>query len=86
MTRFQIELPDDLTKAIEEEVAAGRYPSVSEYVGSLIRDDLSRSENQQLEKLLRQRLEGGPSAPMEDADFDAIRARLEKHLAKRANP
>jgi antitoxin ParD1/3/4 len=77
MSTLEIILPDELKSLAEKQVAAGRYASVSDYVTNLIRQDQERVEQDRVEPLLGDRLQAGPSKPMTDEDFDAIRKRLD---------
>src|SRR5438552_15552711 len=83
MSTLHITLPDDLKSLAEKQVAQGRYANLSEYVTSLIRQDQDRAERDRLESLLQQRIDSGPSTPMTDADFDAIRRRLDDHASRK---
>jgi antitoxin ParD1/3/4 len=86
MTTLNISLPDDVRQLLDRQVNSGRYTSVSEYVASLIREDLDRLDRRQVEAKLLDRLACGPSRPMSDADFDVIRNRLEDEIARRRKP
>lgn len=81
MSTLEITLPDELKAVAERRIAAGRFSNLSEYVSSLIQRD--RAETEDLERLLRQRLNAGPATPMTDADFDRIRERVEVEIARR---
>ena len=83
MTRLQIDLPDDVQRLANEEVASGRFPSLSKYLTALIRKDHSRPTEREVSRLLLQRLQSGSSREMFDSDFDAIRTRLEKEIERR---
>ena len=43
-TTLNISLPDDLYLFIRDQVEAGAYASISEYVRALVREDYSRSD------------------------------------------
>jgi len=86
MTTVNISLPEDVGALADEQIAAGRFASLSEYVASLIRDDRQRLEHLAAEAKLRQRIESGPSVEMTDDHFDRIRERLEAGIARRRSP
>jgi Arc/MetJ-type ribon-helix-helix transcriptional regulator len=86
MTTVNLSLPEDIGALAEEQVAAGRFASLSEYVASLIRDDRQRLEQLAAEAKLRQRIDSGPSVEMTDDHFDRIRERLEAEITRRRSP
>ena len=86
MTTLNISLPDEVRSLADEQVASGRFASVSDYVASLIREDGERAERQRVEGLLLRRLNAGPARDVTDGDFDAIRSRLESEIARRRTP
>ena len=86
MTTFNISLPDDVRELLDQQVSNGRYASVSEYVASLIREDRDRLDRHQVEAKLLERIAAGPSRPMSNADFDAIRNRVEDQITRRRRP
>ncbi|HYE19551.1 MAG TPA: hypothetical protein VEA69_13955 [Tepidisphaeraceae bacterium] len=80
MSTLEITLPDDLKRRAEEQAAAGRYATVSEYVAALIASDPLGGA---LEAHLVSRVKSGPPTPMTDSDFGTIRSRLEGAIAGR---
>jgi antitoxin ParD1/3/4 len=62
MQTMNISLPDPLKRYIEEQVSAGGYSSVSEYVRELLRADQQRKAEARLEELV---LEGLQSESLE---------------------
>jgi antitoxin ParD1/3/4 len=60
MTTHQIELPDTAQSFVEEQVAAGQFTSVSEFVVRLIEQARQDSARQRVEALLLEGLESGP--------------------------
>ena len=68
-----ISLPDQLKEFVDEQVSAGHYSSVSEYVGDLIRDDEKRKAQDQLEVFLMEGIESGEPTEMTRQDWDDIR-------------
>lgn len=72
MQSMNISLPEPLKQFVDDQIAAGRYSSVSEYVRELIRDDEKRKAEDRLESLLLEGLESDES-PLTSEDWAAIR-------------
>ena len=72
MQSMNISLPDPLKQFVDDQIAEGRYSSVSEYVRELIRADEKRKAEERLEALLLEGLQGDESA-MTPNDWKAIR-------------
>lgn len=79
---LQIDLPDDVRRLADEEIASGRFANLSEYLATLIREDRDRAD-QRVREVLKARLQSGPSQEMTDSAFDDIRDRLETEIARR---
>jgi Arc/MetJ-type ribon-helix-helix transcriptional regulator len=79
---LQIDLPDDVRRLADEQIASGRFASLSEYLATLIREDQNRFD-ERVRDVLRARLQSGPGTEMADAAFDAIRNRLDAEIARR---
>lgn len=73
---MNISLPDALKSFVDEQVAGRGYGSSSEYVRELIRKDQDR---QNLRGLLLEGASSPPTAPVDDAYFDALRKRARAH-------
>ena len=69
-TSMNVSLPETLKEYVQERVSEGRYSNPSDYVRSLIREDMHRHAERQLETLLLEGLNSGPAKPVE---WDAIR-------------
>lgn len=72
MDSMNISLPEPLKRFVDEQIAAGRYSSASEYVRTLIREDEKRKAQERLDALLLEGLEGAESALTKD-DWASIR-------------
>ncbi len=72
MQSMNISLPEPLKQFVDDQIAAGRYSSVSEYVRELIRNDEKRKAEDRLEALLLEGLESDES-PLTSEDWAAIR-------------
>lgn len=84
MESMNISLPTPLKRFVDEQIAAGRYSSASEYVRDLIRDDEKRKVDECLEALLLEGLEGEES-PLTREDWTAIRKEALSRVAAREN-
>ena len=51
-TSMNVSLPETLKEYVQERVSEGRYSNPSDYVRSLIREDMHRHAERQLETLL----------------------------------
>lgn len=72
MQSMNISLPDPLKKFVDDQIAEGRYSSVSEYVRELIRADEKRKAEDRLEALLLDGL-NGEETELTREDWSAIR-------------
>jgi antitoxin ParD1/3/4 len=72
MQSMNISLPEPLKQFVDDQIASGRYSSVSEYVRELIRDDEKRKAEDRLGALLLEGLESDES-PLTSEDWAAIR-------------
>lgn len=72
MQTMNISLPEPLKEFVDNQIAEGRYSSVSEYIRELIRDDEKRKAEGRLESLLLEGLESEESELTRE-DFAAIR-------------
>jgi antitoxin ParD1/3/4 len=72
MQSMNISLPEPLKQFVDQQIAAGKYSSVSEYVRELIRDDEKRKAEDRLEALLLEGLESDES-PLTSEDWASIR-------------
>src|SRR3546814_4184264 len=75
MGTMNISLPDALKSFVDEQVASRGYGTSSEYVRALIRKDLDR---QRLRGLLLEGAASAPTAPVDAAYFDGLRARVRR--------
>ncbi len=73
MQTMNISLPEQLKEFVDEQVASGRYSSVSEYVRELIRDEEKRKAQENLETMLLEGIRGGTPTEMTRQDWTEIR-------------
>lgn len=85
MESMNISLPEPLKRFVDEQIAAGRFSSVSEYVRALIREDEKRKAQERLEALLLEGLEGDES-PLTQEDWASIRKEALARVTKRQKP
>ena len=72
MDNMEISIPENLKRFVDDQVAGGRYGSVSEYVRQLIQADQERAAESELETLLMEGL-ASDETPMTAADWADIR-------------
>ena len=70
-TTLNVSLPEPLKEYVQERVSEGIYSNPSDYVRSLIRDDMRQSAQRRLETLILDGLNSGDPKPI---DWAAIRA------------
>ena len=72
---LNITLSDDLREHVFQRASEGRYSTISEYIGELIRGDQRRRSQKRLESLV---LEGLESAPREmtPGDWEELKGRV----------
>jgi antitoxin ParD1/3/4 len=86
MHTMNIAIPEQLKAFVQREVERRGYSSVSEYVRDLIRGDQERQAIAALEADILKGLESGPSTPMTQEDWQAIRHEVRRHSAQRQHP
>jgi antitoxin ParD1/3/4 len=72
MTTLNISLPEQMRTFIESQVSRGLYSTASDYIRNLIRDDQKREDQERLESLLLDALEGGGSQEVTPEFFRAV--------------
>ena len=60
MSHLEIQMPDSTEQFIQEQVAAGKFASASEYVVDLVEQDRQRAARKDLQELLLTGLQSGP--------------------------
>jgi antitoxin ParD1/3/4 len=82
MQTMNISLPDQLKEFVDDQVGAGRYSSVSEYVRDLIRADEKRKAQEKLEAMLMEGIQSKPTE-MTRQDWADIRHEAVKQFEAR---
>ena len=80
---MNISLPDQLKEFVDDQVGSGRYSSVSEYVGDLIRDDEKRRAQEKLEAMLMEGIQSCGPTEMRRQDWEDIRREALKEFEAR---
>ena len=75
MTTLNISLPEQMRTFIESQVSKGSYSTASDYIRDLIRDDQKRKDQDRLESLLLDALEGAGSREVTPEFFERLRER-----------
>ena len=79
MSTMNISLPETLKTFVDEQVVSGGYGTSSEYMRALIRRDQDRAH---LRGLLLDGAASAPTAPVDGAYFDGLRARARDRQAR----
>jgi antitoxin ParD1/3/4 len=85
METMNIALPESMKHFVQEQVSAGGYSSVSEYVRDLIRADQKRKVEERMDSLLLEGLESGQPLAVTQEYWDEKKRKLTERLAK-SNP
>lgn len=70
---MNISLSETLREYVNERVAEGIYSNASDYIRALIRSDMKRRADQQLEATILESIASGPAVPMSQDDWQHIR-------------
>ncbi|TYQ32086.1 type II toxin-antitoxin system ParD family antitoxin [Pseudanabaena sp. UWO310] len=84
MTTLNVSLPDAMRDFIQEQIQAGSYSTVSEYLRYLIRQEQKRVAQEKLDAMLLEGLNSGESVEMTDELWDQMRSRLVDKLQQKA--
>lgn len=80
---MSISLPQQLKKYVQERAELGLYGTPSDYIRDLIREDLKRHEQEQLEAMLLEGLASGEAKPMTKKNWQDLRAEVHKRIDER---
>lgn len=83
MDALNISLPKAMKEYVQERVSTGGYGNTSEYVRDLIRGEQKQRAKEELEALIIEGINSGPSTPMTKADWQRLHDRLNKKAQKR---
>ena len=76
MQTMNISLPEPLKQYVEDQVGAGGYSSVSEYVRELVRADQKRKAKERLEAVLLEALNSGEPEVITPEWWDKLREEI----------
>jgi antitoxin ParD1/3/4 len=77
---MSVSLPAELKKHVQERVKQEHYGTPSDYIRSLIREDLKRGEQERLEAMLLEGLASGEARPMTKKDWQELRAEVRRRI------
>ena len=77
---MNISLPETLKEYVKERVAEGIYSNPSDYIRALIRSDMKRHSQEQLEAMLLEGINSGPATEMTRNDWDGIMEHAKQRL------
>ena len=80
-TTLNVSLPEPLKEYVQERVSEGIYSNPSDYVRSLIRDDMRQSANRRLETLVLEGINSGDPVALDGAEWESIEQEVQKRLA-----
>lgn len=72
MDVLNVSLPKAMKEYVQERVKTGGYGNTSEYVRDLIRAEQKQRAREELEALIMEGINSGPSTPMTKADWDRL--------------
>ena len=85
-TTLNVSLPEPLKDYVQERVSEGIYSNPSDFVRSLIRDDMRQSAQRQLETLLLAGINSGDPVPMDAAEWESIRQEVRERIEAKRRP
>ena len=78
-----ISLPKELKKLVKERVEKDHYGTPSDYLRSLIRDDLKKQDQERLEQALLKGLDSGRGVAYGTKEWDAFKKGVIKKIARK---
>ncbi len=81
MDTVNVTLTEEMQEFLRDEVEAGQYANVEEYIQKLIQDEQRKKAKERLEALLMEGINSGPAEEMTDEDWRDIRERLRRKWA-----
>ncbi|MFI4861078.1 MAG: type II toxin-antitoxin system ParD family antitoxin, partial [Phycisphaerales bacterium JB063] len=80
---INVNMPDELRKFVDEQVALKGFATPTEYVRQLIRDERKRAAQDRLEQLLLDGLNSGPPIPLDDAEWGRMKQEARRQIEAR---
>jgi antitoxin ParD1/3/4 len=72
-TNMSISLPEQMKKSVQEVAKKDYYGTPSDYVRSVIRDDLKRRDQRKLEQMLLEGLHSGKGSEMTKEEWSKLK-------------
>lgn len=82
---MSLSIPKDLKEYVKQRTREAHYSTPSDYMRSLIREDMRRAEQERLEHELLKGLQSGPGAVMTTREWAKLRADLVRHIKSKKN-
>jgi antitoxin ParD1/3/4 len=83
MTQLQISLPETANRFIQEQVAAGRYPSANDCVVDLVEKARVQAAQEKLTELIREGMESGEGVEYSDEWWERGRDEIRAEAKRR---
>ncbi|MEK7518104.1 MAG: hypothetical protein AAB583_06200 [Patescibacteria group bacterium] len=80
---MSISLPEGMKKSIQEVAKQDYYGTPSDYIRSVVREDLKRRDQEKLEQMLLKGLHSGKPLEMIPQKYEKLRKSLRSRIAKR---
>jgi antitoxin ParD1/3/4 len=85
-TTLNVSLPEPLKEYVQERVSEGIYSNPSDFVRSLIRDDMRKSAQRRLETFILEGLNSGDPVPLDAAEWESIRQETKDRIDAKRRP
>jgi antitoxin ParD1/3/4 len=79
---IHVSLPESLIESAKTQAEKGQFSNMSEYVRSLIREDVVRREEQKLQELLLEGVRSEPGPQIGSEEWQTFRKRLSEEARK----
>jgi len=83
METLNVSLPGSLKKYVQERVSTGGYGNTSEYVRDLIRGEQKQRAKEELEALIMEGINSGPSSEVNKEFWEGLKARVTQRSKQR---
>ncbi len=77
---LHISLPEPLIESAEAQAEGGEFDTVSDYVQSLIWEDLRRRDEEKLEQMLLEGVRSGPGIRMDSKEWKKLWAEVDERI------
>ncbi len=81
MDTLNVSMPKAMKEYVQERVKTGGYGNTSEYVRELIRSEQKQRAKEELETLILEGIQSGPSTEMTTADWKKLRDEVKQRAA-----